>query len=229
MKISSNSNSIMQGSFSSNQKMNKVSKEDDKNKNSLNGNIGNSYTKMIENIEEQMKKLQESDAYDEETKKAKLKELQKQIEDIRKMEQEEKTGKLGKDEKAKEEKSKNENIDGDKLTLSEDMEKMLKDDVALDKLKAKNAVHKEMKGEARVLQSEIDIDKGMGRNTERKEDRVSEISDKIEAMNNNELEKNTGQVGKDDKKNKRDIKDSENLEEVKNDTSAIETKNVTKE
>ncbi len=77
MNIITNNNSIMMGSFSSNQKNSNVGKEEKKNNSLINGNVENSYSKMIENIEEQMKNLQENDYYDAETKKEKMKELQK--------------------------------------------------------------------------------------------------------------------------------------------------------
>ncbi len=187
MNVNLNSNRVMLGSFASNQKDRAINK--DENKNSTNIGNSNSYSKMIESIQEQMKKVQENDAYDVDMKKSKMEELQKQLEEIRKMEQEEKTSKLTSEKKVEEDKSHAENSDGDKLTLSEEMENLLKDDVAFDKLKSKNAVQKEMKGEVNVLKREIEVDKGRGANTERKEDQLSELKDRIKNMDNNELEK----------------------------------------
>ncbi len=235
MNVKFNSNQAIQGSFSSNiksnqnnnQKDNKVENKDQKGNKNSSLNAANSYSKMIENIQEQMKKVQESDSYDADTKKAKMEEFQKQIEEIRKMEQEEKASKLGnkqnKDDNKNglEEENVAENAHGDKLTLSDDMKEILKDDTKLKKLKEKNATQKEMQGEANLLKSEIEIDKGMGRNTERKEERVSEIKDRVEAMNNNELEKATSKDEDSKIKN-----NNVNKEEKQNEDLATQTTNI---
>lgn len=217
-------NRIMQGNFSNSVKG--ENKKGEEGKNSTSSGTMNRYSKMIENIEEQMKKVQENEQYDVDTKKAKMKELQKQIEDIRKMEQEEKAKKLNSINEKKEEKPDSENIDGDKLTLSDEMKDMIKSDVEFDKLKDKNSLNKKLKGSARVLESEIEIDKGRGANTERKEEQLSELKEKIESMDNNELEKMTGtensiNSNRNIKKEDNYIQDENDLEEDKQNVNEI--------
>ncbi len=235
MNVKFNTNQVVQGSFASNiknnQKDNKVdNKEQQDNKNSS-INAANPFSKMIENIQEQMKKVQESDSYDVDTKKAKMEELQKQLEEIRKMEQEEKNKKLAEKQNKTENEEQNkeqnvaENAHGDKLTLSDDMKEILKDESKLKKLAEKSATKEKMKAEANLLQSEIEFDKGMGRVIKRKEDRVSEIEDRLEAMNNNELEKMTSKTNNDDEtknKVKKDTQQDEQQEDlnIQNDKEA---------
>ncbi len=102
------------------------------------------------------------------------------------------------------------------------MEKMLKDDIAFDKLKFKNTVKNEMKGEERLLKREIEIDKGMGRNTARKEERLSELNERIKSMDNNELEKITdtnnenNQISKNDSENSVEDKTDKKIADILN-------------
>ncbi len=229
-----NNRQMMLGSFSSNQKdklANRGEKENlnkNLNKNSSSLNAADKFTKMIENIQEQMKKVQENDSYDTETKKLKMEELQKQMEEIKKLEQEEKLSKMNPEKKTNEEKNHAENADGDKLTLSEEMESILKDEVSLDKLKNKETIKNKMKGEERLLNREIEVDKSRGANTERKEDRVSEIKDRVAAMDNNELEKITSNE-KDKPKNKNGVNNDEKQDEIQDEKKLTQQANEVEE
>ncbi len=244
MNVRMNTNQVVQGSFSSNIKNNQNNKVDNKNNNgnkenkNASMNAANSYSKMIENIQEQMKKVQENEVFDDKTKKEMLKDLQKKIEEVRKLEQEEKTKKLqGKQgNKGDGEENVAENADGDKLTLSDDMMAMLKDDDKIKKLEEKDATKKEMLSEARLLKSEIEFDKSMGINPTRKEERVSEIKDRVEAMDNNELEKmtstktnNKGQVSNKNTKDKLNTSDNSEAKEESKEVSEDLNKELSKE
>ncbi len=197
----------LQGSFSFVQK-NESKKNNDKKENASQSATDKTL-KMIEKLEEQIKKVNENQAYDYETKKDKIRELSKQIEEIKeaekkrkaeelekekekeKTENEEKDKKVNSDNNVEEEVTYSENAHGDKLTLSDDMKEMLNKEKSLKELEEKHDAKKALKNEARVLEREIDVDRGRATNPEKKVKRLNNLEERIEDLDENKQEKVT--------------------------------------
>lgn len=193
MKIDMNSNPLMQGQLSSGQLNKNVKNKDDNGQNQSSNNIMSSYDKMVRSIEEQMEKIQADENYDADTKKQKLDELKTQIEDIRKAENEAEikdAGLLDNDKKAQDKSKYNENIDGDKFTLSDEMEDMIKKDSELNKNEEKHSMKVKFEGSANILKSEIETDKGRGVDTQKKEEKLQSLQEKMKELDENKLDEN---------------------------------------
>jgi hypothetical protein len=155
--------------------------------------------KMIEKIQELMQKVYENEHYDMDTKEEKIKEYEKQIEELEKAKVADTAETmLGGNKEAKEnskENSANNNTvitqssaDGDILEL--DTATLLRADNSLKDLKEAHSLKVRSEGDARVLASEIEIDKGRGVDTTRKEQQL----DRIKQTTRNAIENMGGAI-----------------------------------
>ncbi len=185
MKINSNQAQSLKGSFSTEQKNNKMNND----KNSSIQKADDKYEKMIGNIQEQIKNVQDNKNYDSVSKKQKISDLQSQIQDIQKMKQEEEATKINKPAQKTAKDSEEvfaENMDGDKVILSNDMKNMMENDIALKKAEEKGSAAKDLNSKATILESQIETDKGRGVDTAKKEESLSKVQDKMAELNNKE-------------------------------------------
>ncbi len=237
MNVTGTNYQLMKSSFATEQKKNATLKEQrEEEKKSSGLSFTSNYEDMIENIQEQIKKVNENQDFDEDTKKAKLKELQDQIDEIRNLQEMEKTRKLEEAQAEKEEASKkkveernklektntvDESKDGDLLILSENAKDLIKSDLALDKLEAKDSMRKELKAETKMLKNQIEIDQGRGVESKHKAEDLDKLESNLDAINNEEKPKietseNKPYLEKDDDKetsDENDVKSDKNQEE----------------
>jgi len=156
------------------------------------------FDKMIEKMREQIQKIQENEHYDADTKKSKIEELEKQIEELEKAKAELAAQSLSGQAKKAENGADNANgtntntaarsanntskekvgSDGDILELN--TQALIQADNSLKNLKEAHSVKVKSEGEARVLTSEIKIDKGRGVDTTRKEEQLARTKETTE-------------------------------------------------
>ncbi len=168
-------------------------------------------TKEIEAIKlaEEERKLNELKKGEDTNKDGKVDEKDKVKENsgVNKDDKDNKIGKDDKSSKAAEGENDGENFDGDTLILSEDMKELLKNADDLKKTEAKSDARDKLKREERVLEREIEVDRGRAANPKRKEDKLLELRDRIDDLEDGKVEKATSV----DKKQK--IRISDNAEE----------------
>lgn len=162
----------------------KDKKTKNENKAAIQISLRSKFDRMIENIRERIQKVNENEHYDDETKKAKLEELQKQLEEAEKA----KASKLSeslleKEKKAEKNTAQNnsaantqKNVYGDTLELSLDAKAFIQADNSLKKLENAHSTQVKSEGAARVLTSEIEIDRERGVDTSGKEEELAELN-----------------------------------------------------
>ncbi len=67
------------------------------------------------------------------------------------------------------------------------MQAMISADISMDKAKTQGAVRTEMKGKANVLRSEIEQDGNLGGDTQKKEEALAAMEDKIQSLETKQM------------------------------------------
>lgn len=161
--------------------------------------------KQITNIHKQMLSLSENDKLSAEDKMERQKELQKQVEDLNKMmlernmeikkeEQEEKSKAIS--EKVEIQLPRDENNSGVDF---DHMQNFISMGNSLNAVKAQNSIRTKLKGEARILESEIKLDQARGVDTTKKSEKLSALSTKIDEITS-KISENLGKVDEEIKK-----------------------------
>ncbi len=157
---------ILQGSFNLQTKKS----EKDEQKNVIKNKNENDYEEKIKGIEEKIKNVQASELDDADTKKEKIKALQDEIKELRRLQHEEEIQKL-KSEKEKNENAEKpyqENADGDKLTLSDQMKEMIKGERTVKKQEEKAKIKKELEVKASMVEIGIENARGLNKSASNK-------------------------------------------------------------
>ncbi|MBU5316197.1 FlxA-like family protein [Clostridium bornimense] len=131
--------------------------------------------KQIDNVQNQIQKLSENKNLSDDQKMERRKELQQQLQDLNKQLMERKI-------EIQREK-REDNVSNNKVNLHDtaefSAEGLISASNTMKQIKTTNTVKTSIEGEARVLKSEIKMDKSRGINTEGKESRLAKINDKV--------------------------------------------------
>lgn len=175
--------------------------------------------KQITDVQNQIQKISENKNMSDEQKAERRKELQQQLQDLNKQLMERKI------EIQKEKREKNAKTNGSnnntnsKDTTEFSVEGLISASNAMKQIKTTNTVKTSMEGEARVLKSEIKMDKSRGVNTDNKESRLAKVNEKISDITediNKQIKDISSTLGKVENKEK-----EENNDEKKDDTTIM--------
>ncbi len=167
MQVNAGGKQMLQGSFN----LHKKDSDKEEQSNVIKKEDGNNYDKTIEGLEEQMKSIRDNDTDDDETKKQKIKAIQEKIKEIRRLKQEEELKKLKNEDKNKnkvsEEQVYQKNADGDKLTLSDEMQEILKGERKIKNQEEKKQLRTELAAEKDILEKQIEKDRERNKSASR--------------------------------------------------------------
>lgn len=135
--------------------------------------------KQITDVQNQIQKISENKNMSDEQKAERRKELQQQLQDLNKQLMERKI-EIQKEKREKNAKSNgSNNVKESQDTMEFSVEGLISASNAMKQMRATNTVKTSMEGEARVLKSEIKMDKSRGVNTENKESRLAKVNEKV--------------------------------------------------
>lgn len=180
--------------------------------------------KQISNIQKQMLSLSENDKLSAEDKMERRKELQEQLEDLNKMILE-RNMEIKKEEREEKSKAINEQLEK-QLSKDENSNNVGFDDYmqnyismgnSLNAVKTQNSIRIKLKGETRILKSEIKLDQARGVDTTKKREKLSALSTKIDKITS-EISESLNKVDEEVKKGVVPVDKHENkVSGVKND------------
>ena len=175
--------------------------------------------KQITDVQNQIQKISENKNMSDEQKAERRKELQQQLQDLNKQLMERKI----EIQKEKREKNIKNNVSNNntnsKDTTEFSVEGLISASNAMKQIKTTNTVKTSIEGEARVLKSEIKMDKSRGVNTDNKESRLAKVNEKVSDITediNKQIEDINGTLDKAENKEK-----EENNDEKKDDTTIM--------
>lgn len=135
--------------------------------------------KQITDVQNQIQKISENKNMSDEQKAERRKELQQQLQDLNKQLMERKI-EIQKEKREKNAKSNgSNNVKESQDTMEFSVEGLISASNAMKQMRTTNTVKTSMEGEARVLKSEIKMDKSRGVNTENKESRLAKVNEKV--------------------------------------------------
>lgn len=177
--------------------------------------------KQINNIQKQMLSLSENDKLSIEDKMARQKELQKQLDGLNKM-MLERNMEVKKQEQEKKSKAVNEGLK-DQLPKDENsnaarfdhMQDFISIGNSLNTVKTQGSIRTKLKGEVKILESEIKLDAARGADTTKKTEKLSALSARIDKITS-DISENMDKVDKEIKKS------AAPTDRIENETSEVE-------
>ncbi|MDD4549235.1 MAG: FlxA-like family protein [Syntrophomonadaceae bacterium] len=184
--------------------------------------------KQIMNVQEQISKISENDKMSVEEKMNREKELKEQLEELNKqlmqrnmeIQKQEREKEMKEDSEKQAPKDENNNGIG-----ADEMQNLISIGSSLNRVKTQSSMRIKLKGEARVLESEIKLDESRGVDTTDKREKLSDLNTKIDKItsrmseNLNQFNKAMKESTSTEKKAKQQVQEEENNKADKEDSS----------